>query len=135
MTGFVATNRLEQAVLDAREGKVRPSTLFEVLHASPVFVRINRDPGPTGQWEDDTTLLVLDSPSGFKVIAVFSAQAQAAAWQDGAQQFPHVLQVHFSWLLGGVVEDVGIVLNPGSPMGVELAPAMVQKLQHSLGAH
>lgn len=134
MENFVAANPLEEILLEAQEGRVPPAQLFEALFASQVIVLINQDPGPGGQWTDETSLMILNSASGIPVIAMFSSLGRSSMWPDQSGEFQYALEVDFGWLLNGVMEGVGIVLNPGSTVGVEMAPELVVKLQESLAA-
>lgn len=131
MQHFVTANPLEQTLVDAQQGRLPPSALFAALYASKVIVLVNRDPGIDGQWTDETTLLVLNSPAGVPVIAAFTSPERTGDWPDRSQEFRHALQVDFRWLVDGITEEVGLVLNPGLSVGLELAPEMIVKLQQS----
>jgi hypothetical protein len=131
MESFNAMNPLEEALLATQTRKVQPSKLFDTLYASQVFVLINKDLNPSGAWDGDTALLVLNSQSGIPVVAIFTSSERSVGWLERAGAFQHGLLVDFRWLLKGIAEGVGIVLNPGSSVGVELAPNIVQKLKES----
>lgn len=134
MQNFIAINPIEQTLFDAQHGRLPASALFAALYASKVFVLVNRDVGVDGEWTDETTLLVLNSPAGTSVIAAFTALERTEGWPERSQEFRHALHVDFRWLIEGITDEVGLVLNPGSPVGLELAPEMIVKLQQSLAA-
>ena len=104
-----------------------------MLHVAQVFVLLNAEPGPNGEWVEGTEVLVLKNEADEPVIAMFSAPERAAGWPENAPGYDHGLLVAFRWLLGGVVPGVGIVLNPGSEIGVEISPTLVKKLQDAAG--
>lgn len=131
MHNFVTVNPLEQTLVDAQQGRLPPSVLFAALYASQVVVLVNRDLGVDGQWTEETALLVLNSPAGTPVIAAFTAPERIADWPERSPEFRHPLRVDFRWLIDGITEEVGLVLNPGLPVGLELAPEMIVKLQQS----
>lgn len=134
MPEFTATNPLEAILLDAQLGQVKPSRLFDLLCASQVFVMLNQPLGAGGAWVEGTELLVLEGPERAPVIAVFTAPERAVMWRGIATGFDHGLLVDFRWVLGGIVNDVGIALNPGSEVGLEMSADMVKKLQASIEA-
>lgn len=134
MQNFVAANPLESALLDAQEGRAQPSKLFETLYSAQVFVLINQDPGPGGQWTDETSLLILHNQDRTPVIAMFTSMERLAGWPEKSQEFQYVLEVDFGWLLNGIMDGVGVVLNPGCAVGVEMAPEIIGKLQESVRA-
>lgn len=129
MESFIPANALEQALLDARDGKVPPSRLFQALVDAQVFVMVSQSLGDNGEWLDGTRMLVLENDAGKPLVAVFSSPPRSLMWHDIAVGFGHGLLVDFRWVLGGVMDDVGIAVNPGSEVGVELAPNMVRKLR------
>lgn len=134
MTDFIPANDLEQALLDARDGKVPPSRLFEALFASRVFTLLNEAPGADGTLSDNASLLVLNSEGNVPMVGLFTAQERAAGWPAQAPAYQHGLLVEFRWLLPRLADGVGIVLNPGAPVAVELPPVLVAKLRDSAAA-
>lgn len=129
---FTPVNRLEQVLLETQQGRLPPSRLFETLVDSQVFVMVSQTLGEDGQWLENTRMLVLENEAGAPLIAVFSAPERSIMWHEVATGFGHGLLVDFRWVLGGVVDEVGIALNPGSEVGVELAPNMVKKLRDGI---
>ena len=133
MQHFVAANPVETMLLEAQEGRATPSMLFAALYPSQVYVLVDQDPGPAGQWTDETTLLILLNQAETPVMAMFTSPARLAGWPEMSGKFRYALRVDFSWLLNGIMEGVGIVLNPGAAVGVELSPELVAKFQKSVG--
>lgn len=126
---FTPLNRLEEVLLAAQRGEVQPSTLFDTLYAGKVFIMIDRPLDAGGQPDAEAQLLMLNSPDGRPVIAMFTAPERATGWPDKAPTFRHGLVVDFRWLVGGIPDGVGLVLNPGVEVGVEMSPSVVQKLR------
>ena len=132
-SAFAPLNALEQALLDTQEGRMLPAAFFEQLTGGTVFILLDKAIPEGGSWTSDTSLLVLNSQSGFPVIALFTAPERSIAWLAQAPAYPHGLQISFRWLLQGISAGVGLVLNPGSAVGVELPPSLVDKLRASAG--
>jgi hypothetical protein len=134
MQTFTASNALEQALLDAQTGKIPPSKLFESLYAAQVFVLIDKEIGVGGMWSNDISMLVLNSQSGTPMIAMFTSPERAMGWPERAPAFKFGLLTDFSWLLKGLATEAGVVINPGSAIGVELTASIVQQLRESAGS-
>lgn len=134
MTAFTPANALEQALLDARDGTVPPSHLFEALVAAQVFTLFNEEPGADGNFSDNASMLVLNSEGNVPLVGLFTAPERAAGWPEQAPAYRYGLLVAFRWLLPRLADGVGIVLNPGAPVAVELPPVLVGKLRDSLAA-
>ena len=128
---FAPLNALEQALLDTQEGRLPPAAFFQRLCDAQVFILIDKEIPENGVWTPDIALLVLNSQSGIPVVAMFTAPERSVAWLAQAPAFKFGLQIDFRWLLNGLAEGVGIVLNPGAAVGVELPSSIVQKLKAS----
>lgn len=127
-------NALELRLVQAQQGETEvPAFLDSLLHEQ-VFVLIDRPIGEGGQWDEQTTPLVLTSEAGEPMFAVFSAPERAAPWAERVADFEHALQVDFAWLLGGIPEQVGIVFNPGFDIGMEMSPDAVTRLKERAAA-
>jgi len=131
---FDALNALELRLVQAQQGELEVPAFLDSLLDEQVFVLIDRPLGEGGQWDEQTTPLVLTSESGEPMFAVFSAPEHATPWADQVAGFEHALQVDFAWLLGGIPAQVGIVLNPGFDIGMEMSPDAVSQLKERAAA-
>lgn len=132
MTPFTPLNALEQALVDARDGHAPASTLFEALFAAKVFTLLNEEPGADGALSGTASLLVLNSEAHEPLVGLFTAAERAAGWPEQAPAYRYGLLVEFRWLLPRLSDGVGIVLNPGASVAVELPPELVAKLRASV---
>ncbi|NQD38121.1 SseB family protein [Permianibacter sp. IMCC34836] len=126
---FTPMNPLEQALVDTQNGRLLPAAFFPLLCDSQVFILIDREIPEGGSWTPDISVLVLNSQSGIPVVAMFTAPERSVAWLQRAPAFKFGLQIDFRWLLNGIADGAGIVLNPGAAVGVELPANLVQKLK------
>jgi hypothetical protein len=134
MTDFTPANDLEQTLLAARDGTVPASRLFEALFAARVFTLMNEAPGADGDFSEKASMLVLNSEGNVPMVGLFTAPERAEGWPAQAPAYCHGLLVEFRWLLPRLADGVGIVLNPGAPVAVELPPVLVGKLRDSAAA-
>ena len=126
---FSPLNPLEEALLQAQLGAAPAADFFSVLLDSQVFVLLDKDIGPDGQWDPSINLCLLTNAAGAPVLAAFSAPERSAPWYPHLPQFQFGLLVSFVWLMQGLGPDAGVVLNPGHGVGVELAPEAIARLR------
>ena len=126
---FSPLNPLEESLLQAQLGAAPASDFFDNLLGSQVFVLLDKDIGPDGQWDASINLCVLTNAAGAPVIAAFTAPERSAPWYKHLPQFQSGLLVSFVWLIQGLGPDAGVVINPGHGVGVELAPEAIARLR------
>ena len=131
-SAFSPTNALEHALLDAQEGNRSSTDFLSELLGSQVFVLLDREIGPKGHWDESINLCVLTNATDGPVVAAFTSPERSIPWHERLPQFGHGLLVDFSWLLQGLGPEVGVVINPGWSVGVELAPEAVERLKRRL---
>jgi len=126
---FEPMNELEQALAQAQAGRMEVTAFMHHLLASPVFVLIDKDLDAQGRWDDAATPLILGSSSGNSVLVIFTSPERSGGWPERHPQFRFGLFVDFRWLLEGVADGVGIIINPGSAVGLEVPPSGVDQLK------
>jgi hypothetical protein len=124
---FKPTNSLEQALLDARQGKRPIEHFVELLVDARVSVLLDKDPGPSGAWDNSATPLILQAPSG-PVLAIFTSLERSTPWHLQTPKFQHQLETEFRWLLRGIAQGVGTVVNPGS-IGLVLTAERIAEIK------
>lgn len=132
MSEFVPGNVLEQALSDAQDGTATADAFLGELVRSQIVILLDREVDPDGRWDPTINLCVLNNAAGDPVVAVFTSPERADPWQGQLPQFEYGLLVSFAWLLQGLGADLGVVVNPGWPVGVELAPEAIARLRQRL---
>lgn len=131
---FEPSNALEQALFAAQRGELPVGAFMDTLLASKVFVLIDKDIGPSGTWDNSATPMVLSNQSGGPVLAIFTAPERSGDWSKRQPRFAFGLLTDFSWLLRGIAPTVGIVINPGLTVGLEMPPSGVLELKKQAAA-
>ncbi|MDZ4048422.1 MAG: SseB family protein [Pseudoxanthomonas sp.] len=131
---FVPANELENTLLLAQQGQGSTPDFLNSFVNSQVFVLLDKDLGPEGQWDPSINLCVLTNAAGGPVVAVFTAPERAIPWSERLPQFQHGLLVSPTWLMQGLGPTVGIVVNPGHKVGVELSPDAIQQMKDAIAA-
>lgn len=129
---FSPLNDLEAVLQSVRAGGVAVSVFMDALMGAQVFVLLDQDPGPEGNWQESASPLVLSSHQGVPVLAIFTAPERAIAMTNQFPAFAYGLLIDFSWLLQRINAGAGLVINPGTLVGMEMPPAGVQQLQQEL---
>lgn len=128
-SSFEPLNDLETCLLQAQRGTVSAADFLDTLNTSKIALLVDKDPGPSGAWDETANLLVLSNASENSVIALFTAPERATEWVKLYPQFCFAFLTDFSWLIKYIAPGLGIVINPGLPVGLEMAAARVQQMQ------
>lgn len=131
-TGFSPLNDLEGVLRSVRSGEAPLAAFMDALLEAQVFVLLNEDPGPEGDWPEPALPLVLNNAQGAPVLSVFTAPERAIAMASQFPLFAYGLLVDFSWLVQRMHAGVGLVINPGTLVGMEMPAEGVGRLQHEL---
>lgn len=131
---FSPLNDLEAVLQSVRAGEAAVSAFMDALMDAQVFVLLNQDPGPEGDWHESASPLVLNNHQGMPVLAIFTAPERAIAMTSQFPAFAHGLLINFTWLLPRISAGAGLVINPGTLLGMEMPPAGVQRLQNEMRA-
>ena len=125
---FEPGNELEQALVAARSGERTVVSFMDKLLESQIFVLVNKDLGPSGRWDESVIPMALSNQDGESVLAVFTAPERATPWAKREPLFGFGVLVNFTWLLKNIPAGVGLVVNPGHRVGLEMPAAGVKDL-------
>ena len=103
---------------------------FARLLGSQVALLLDKEVPEFG-WDNSISPLVLLSPRGGNVLAVFTGLDRATPMAQKSNSHKYALLVDFRWVLKGIGPGVGVVVNPGWPVGVEIDPARVAELTNT----
>nr|WP_246333361.1 SseB family protein [Stenotrophomonas tumulicola] len=121
-------------MVQAQDGTLQAPEFLDSLLSDQVFVLLDKPVGPDADWDESINPLVLTSEADEPMFAVFSAIERAGMWSDQLPQFENALQVEVRWLLGAISDGVGLVLNPGFDIGMEMIPDAVVQLKQRADA-
>ena len=127
---FHPDNELERALVQAQAGTMSTEEFLGRLLDSQVTLLLDKEVPESG-WDNSISPLVLASPRGGNVLAAFTGVDRVVPMSQGSNSYKYALLVDFRWVLKGVAPGVGIVINPGWPVGVEIEPARVAELKNA----
>ena len=127
---FDPRNDLERQLLAAQEGRMAPDAFMAQLLDAQVFLPVREDDaGIQGfQTSDKAVPLLLDGGEGYQVLVVFTSPERAKGFLADFPGYEGGLLTDFRWILERVGAGIGISLNPGWDVGMDMAPAMVRRL-------
>ncbi len=121
-----ARNVLEAAISRGREGALSMQTILWVFASSTIYVPSGTEPD-----ENMTNFQpVLFERGGTQMVACYSDVDRGDAVRDLA---PFMVTMTGLRLLNGVPVDQGIVLNAGSTIGFDMAPAGIAAIRGEIG--
>lgn len=125
---FTSQNALEECLVQAQAGEVSVGEFLELLLVSNVVVLLDNEiKGDT--WNNSSRPLILRSPTGRDVLALFSSLDRATPWSARMPEYKFALEAPFAWIIKSVGAQLGIVMNPGHPVGVEITPEQIAELR------
>lgn len=128
---FVPANDLEKSLLACQEDAAHWPAFVSALLASQIFILIDGEPPPDA--ESEPKPLVLESPSGFDALLLFTTPGRATPFAQRFPQFAHGLLVDCRWLLSRIGPGLGLAINPGWEVGLEMAPHGFAKFRKDFG--
>jgi hypothetical protein len=127
---FEPRSELEQRLLAAQEGEIPGDVFLNELLDSQVFMPVLDETGIKGfQRTQSATPLTLSAEDGTDVLVLFTSPDRAKPFVKDYPGYEGGLLAEFKWVLERVSPGVGIVLNPGYPVGMDMEPDMVRQLK------
>lgn len=118
---FIAVNDLERAMIDAQAGLMTPTAFQDVFLSAPLYL-----PSASAIQSDWSGFLpVVYKREGAEIIAVFS---EAERSRRVAHTAPYVLQIDAADFISRLMPDLGVVVNPGFSVCLELPPPAVRRM-------
>jgi hypothetical protein len=127
---FHPSNELERALVQAQARTMSVDDFFARLLASQAVLLLDKEVPESG-WDNGISPLVLVSPRGGNVLAIFTSVERATPMSQNSNTHKYALLVDFRWILKGVTPGLGIAVNPGWGVGLEIEPARVAELKNA----
>lgn len=126
---FDPKNELEQRLLDAQEGRISGEEFMNLLMESQVFMPIlDRHAIGGFQASDKAEPLTLEDEAGQPVLILFTSPERAKSFVREYPGYEGGLLAEFKWVVERTGPGIGVALNPGWDVGLDLAPELLQRL-------
>ncbi|MEA5445456.1 SseB family protein [Gammaproteobacteria bacterium AB-CW1] len=129
---FEARNELEFLIQAGRDGKVSLGTIFQCLLRSPLYMVMNQPVQPGDRLNDVQGLMVTDKEGG-QLLTVFTAEERTEDFCRKQEGFEHPTRFPAPILLDNMRDDMGLVINPGLTVGIQVTAKGVRSLKREFG--
>ena len=123
MSAFIPANDLESALEHAQKGEITIEAFFGQFISAQAVVLLDKPIPATGLWDNSITPLVVRTPAGFPALALFTCLERATELSKQCPGYEYALLVDTRWILRGTQTGVGLVINPGSSVGLHMPPS------------
>jgi hypothetical protein len=129
---FETRNELEEKLLAAQEGTLGSEDFMTYLMDAQVFMPVKDSIGIEGFTASDKAVpMTLKTEDNVEVLILFSSPDRSKEFMQDFPGYDGGLLAEFKWVLERVGGGVGISINPGWPVGMDLEAEMVQQLKNN----
>ncbi|MDI1301593.1 MAG: SseB family protein [bacterium] len=128
-------NPLETLLLAVQAGNAGIAELLDALLNAEVFILLDKDPQQDEDADASALPMLLNNPRGEPVLAAFTAAERSIAMTMEFPAFCFALPVALKKLLPTIRPGVGLVINPGTILGLEIPAASLAKMQAEAVLH
>jgi hypothetical protein len=127
---FETRNELEEKLLAAQEGALGSEDFMTYLMDAQVFMPVKDSIGIEGFTSSDKAVpMTLKTEDDVEVLILFSSPDRSKEFMQDFPGYDGGLLAEFKWVLERVGGGVGVSINPGWPVGMDMEPEMIQQLK------
>ena len=128
---FETRNELEEKLLAAQEGTLGGEDFMAYLTDTQVFMPVKDSIGIEGFTSSTNAIpMTLKTEDNVEVLILFSSPDRSKEFMQDFPGYDGGLLVEFKWLLERIGADVGLSINPGWPVGMDMEAEMIQQLKN-----
>ena len=121
--------------MSAQEGQISSESFMEYLMDTQLFMPVKDAIGIEGFTSSDKAVpLTLKTEDNIEVLILFTSPDRSKAFVHDFPGYEGGLLAEFKWVLERTGSGIGISINPGWPVGMDLEPEMIEQLK-STQAH
>ena len=129
---FEARNELEEKLLAAQESTMGSEDFMTYLMDAQVFMPVKDSVGIEGFTASDKAVpMTLKTEDNVEVLILFSSPDRSKEFMQDFPGYDGGLLAEFKWVLERVGGGVGISINPGWPVGMDMEAEMIQQLKNN----
>jgi hypothetical protein len=129
---FETRNELEEKLLAAQEGTLGSEDFMTYLMDAQVFMPVKDSIGIEGFTSSDKAVpMTLKTEDNVEVLILFSSPDRSKEFMQDFPGYDGGLLAEFKWVLERVGGGVGVSINPGWPVGMDMEPEMIQQLKNN----
>lgn len=129
---FRINNELEFLIQAGRDGNVSLGTIFQCLMRSPVYMVLNK-PLKEGDPLNEVQGLMVQNEDGSQMLTVFTGEERTERFRGQQPGYDHPARFPATLLLDNMHDSMGLVINPGLSVGMQITADGVRNLKRELG--
>lgn len=128
-------NTVEDLLVAMHEGHLAPEEFARRLLKEQLFMPVQDEKHKIGGFQASTkaTPLIVDDQDGNRVLVLFTSPDRAKAFLAHYPGYSGGLLTEFAWVVKRIAEGMGISINPGQQLGMDLDREMVAMTLGLLG--
>ena len=128
---FAPHNELEQQLVAAQEGSIPGDVFMQDLLNAQLFMPVQDEAHNIKgfQRNDKAVPLTVEAEDGVQVLILFTSPERAKPFLADFPGFTGGILAEFKWILERVGSGFGVAINPGWPVGIDMAPEMVEQMK------
>ncbi|HET9699762.1 MAG TPA: SseB family protein [Burkholderiales bacterium] len=128
-------NAVEDLIVSMHEGHMAPEEFARRLLKEQLFMPVQDEKHRIAGFQASTkaTPLIVDDEDRNRVLVLFTSPDRAKAFLAHYPGYSGGLLTEFAWVVKRIAEGMGISINPGQQLGMDLDPEMVAMTLGLLG--
>jgi hypothetical protein len=120
-------NTVENLIVAMHEGHLAPEEFARRLLKEQLFMPVQDEKHKIAGFQASTraTPLIVDDQDGNRILVLFTSPDRGKAFLAHYPGYSGGLLTEFGWVVKRVAEGMGISINPGQHLGMDLDPEMV----------
>ena len=128
---FETRNELEEKLQAAQEGTLSGENFMAYLMDTQVFMPVKDSIGIEDFTSSDKAVpMTLKTEDDVEVLILFSSPDRSKQFMKEFPGYDGGLLPEFKWVLERIGGDIGVSINPGWPVGMDMEPEMIQQLKN-----
>ncbi len=129
---FTPHNELETRLVSLQEGRLDGKAFMQTLLDEQLFMPVEDEKEEIQGFQKSTRAkpLTLETEDGATVLILFTSPERAKSFVANIPGYNGGLLAEVSWILQRIGSGIGIAINPGHEVGLDLEEDMVEQLIH-----
>ena len=126
---FIPENDLEKRLIQAQAGEISGELFLKEMMGMELFMPVLEKNDIAGfQDSEKAKPLTLEDDDGQKLVVLFTSPERAKKFVTDFPGYGGGLLAEFSWIIEKLGAGVGVIVNPGMEVGLELEAEMLEQL-------
>jgi len=129
---FLPENDLEKRLIQAQTGEISGELFLKEMMDMELFMPVFEKNDIAGfQDSEKAKPLIVEDDDGQQLVVLFTSPERAKEFLTDFPGYGGGLLAEFSWIIEKLGAGVGVIVNPGMEVGLELEAEMLEQLVQS----